>query len=65
MIDTKSITFNNKAFDARNTYILSLVRSAMESGYNVAEAVTMVEQYSGLPEDIIDMALTSDFTFDF
>ena len=59
------ISFIEKAFDCRNTFILSLIRSAEECGFTREEAIQEVEMYSGIPADVIDMAITSDFTFDF
>lgn len=59
------INFLDRAFDCRNTYILSLLRAALESGFTREEAYQELEIYAGIPKGIIDMAITSDFTFDF
>lgn len=61
----KRVIFLDKAFDARTTYILSLLRMAMESGFTQEEAIWEIQLYTELPEDIIRMCLTSDFSFDF
>lgn len=61
----KRVDFLDKAFDARTTYILSLLRMAMESGFTQEEAIWEIQLYTELPEDIIRMCITSDFSFDF
>ncbi len=61
----KRVSFLDKAFDARTTYILSLLRMAMESGFTQEEAIWEIQLYTELPEDIIRMCITSDFSFDF
>ena len=61
----KRVDFLGKAFDARTTYILSLLRMAMESGFTQEEAIWEIQLYTELPEDIIRMCITSDFSFDF
>lgn len=61
----KRVNFLDKAFDARTTYILSLLRMAMESGFTQEEAIWEIQLYTELPEDIIRMCITSDFSFDF
>lgn len=59
------VKFTSEAFNARNTYILTLYRMAIESGLDTIEATKAIERYTGLAEDIIWMALDCDFTFDF
>lgn len=61
----KRIHFIEMAFDARNSFILTLIRSAMGLGFTKEEAMQEVEIYTGIPMDVIDMALTSDFNFSF
>lgn len=61
----RRIGFISKAFDARNSFILTLIRSAMELGFTKEEAMQEVEIYTGIPMDVIDMAITSDFNFSF
>ena len=61
----KRIGFIDKAFDARTAYIISLLRMAIESGFTQEEAIWEIQLYTELPEDIIRMCITSDFSFDF
>lgn len=61
----KRVSFLDKAFDSRTAYILSLLRMAMESGFTQEEAIWEIQLYTELPEDIIRMCITSDFSFDF
>ena len=61
----KRVGFIDKAFDARTTYIIPLMRMAMESGFTQEEAIWEIQLYTELPEDIIRMCITSDFSFDF